>query len=203
MDELEPSLRSQHLQMEQVLEAVIAAGRAARWPDYRRHFAVLREGVLQHLQFEEDALFPMLEKGAAAAVRELRWEHAQLRRHLEILGAAAAEQDPEGCIAELESLATLLRAHQAAELKLDPQYAVRPTPRLMLADPPPMDLRGLQPPEPIVRIFQALERNPGTPLRVILPHEPLPLYALLRERGFSHSGSPRPDGGFEVLIEPA
>ncbi|MNC87662.1 hypothetical protein D3C83_34040 [compost metagenome] len=64
-----------------------------------------------------------------------------------------------------------------------------------------LDLRGLQPPEPIVRIFDALERAPGAPLRAILPHEPVPLYGLLRERGFSCSGAQRADGGFEVLIE--
>jgi hypothetical protein len=38
---------------------------------------------------------------------------------------------------------------------------------------------------------------------VILPHEPVPLYGLLRERGFSYRGSPRADGGFDVLIEPS
>jgi hypothetical protein len=203
MDELEGSLSDQHVEIERVLAAVVAAGRAARWPEYRRHFGTLRECVRQHMVLEEEGLFPLLEMDAAAAVRALRDEHAQLRRHLEILGAAAPEQDPEGCIAELEALAELLRSHHAAEMALDPHYAIRPAPRLATGDPPPMDLRGLQPPEPLVRIFQALERNPGTALRVILPHEPLPLYALLRERGFSHTGAPRPDGGFEVLIEPA
>jgi uncharacterized protein (DUF2249 family) len=74
-------------------------------------------------------------------------------------------------------------------------------PSLALEAAPAMDLRGLQPPEPIVRIFQALEQGPGAPLRVILPHEPVPLYGLLRERGYSYSGAPRADGGFEVLIE--
>ncbi|MBI1943651.1 MAG: DUF2249 domain-containing protein [Betaproteobacteria bacterium] len=64
-----------------------------------------------------------------------------------------------------------------------------------------LDLRGLQPPEPIVRIFEALERAPGDPLRAILPHEPVPLYGLLRERGFQCRGGPRADGGYEVLIE--
>jgi hypothetical protein len=153
--------------------------------------------------FEEEALFPALEMGAAAAVKALREDHAQLRRHLETLGAAAPEQDPAGCIAELGELAALLRSHHASEMALDPQYAIRPGPRLVLTEAAAMDLRGLQPPEPIVRIFQALERNPGAPLRVILPHEPVPLYALLRERGFSYTGSARPDGSFEVLIEPA
>ena len=36
-----------------------------------------------------------------------------------------------------------------------------------------------------------------------LPHEPLPLYDMLRQRGFRYSGAPRSDGGFELLIEPA
>jgi uncharacterized protein (DUF2249 family) len=67
--------------------------------------------------------------------------------------------------------------------------------------PAPLDLRGMQPPEPIVRIFEALERDPGEPLRAILPHEPVPLYALLRERGYRYSGTQRPDGGYELLIE--
>lgn len=203
MNELHVSLSTQHGQIERQLDAVAAAGRAGRWSLYRLYLAGLREGLLQHLLFEEEALFPALEKNAAAAVRALREDHAQLRRHLETLGAAAPEQDPAGCIAELGELAALLRAHHAAEMALDPQYALRPGPRLVLNEPPAMDLRGLRPPEPIVRIFQALERSPGVPLRVILPHEPAPLYALLRERGFSCSGAPRADGDFEILIESA
>lgn len=201
MNEVHSSLSTQHAQIERELDAVIAAGRGACWPLYRRYLASLREGLLQHLLFEEEALFPALEKDAAAAVKALREDHAQLRRHLETLGAAAPEQDPAGCIAELRELAALLRSHHAAEMALDPQYALRSGPRLVLNEPAAMDLRGLKPPEPIVRIFQALERGSGVPLRVILPHGPVPLYALLRERGFSCTGSPRADGGFELLIE--
>lgn len=201
MDKFNDSLNAQHLQLARQLETVMAAGRAGRWPDYRLHFGALREGLMQHMAFEDEALFPVLEQGAVGAVKDLREEHARLRRHLEMLGAAAPEQDPEGCLAELAELAALMRSHHAAEMALDPQYATRAIPQLGLSDAPPMDLRGLQPPEPIVRIFQALERGPGAPLRVILPHEPVPLYGLLRERGYSYAGSPRSDGGFEVLIE--
>ena len=194
------SLGAQHLLLERQLESVMAAGGARRWADYRRHLAALAEGLTLHMAFEEEALFPILEPRAAPEVRELREQHARLRRHLEILGAAAPEQDPEGCLAELGEFAELMASHHAAEMALDPQYARRTLPALDLSDPAPMDLRGLQPPEPIVRIFQALERGPGAPLRVILPHEPVPLYGLLRERGYSYAGSHRPDGGFEVLI---
>lgn len=113
-----------------------------------------------------------------------------LRQQFETLGAAAPQYDPEGCVAAFEALASLLRSRYAGDLKsLQRQPAA------------PLDLRGLQPPEPIVRIFEALDRAPGEPVRAILPHEPVPLYALLRERGYSYSGMQRPDGGYELLIE--
>lgn len=186
MDTLNDSLDAQHRQLARQLEAVVAAGRAGRWSEYQLQFGVLRDGLMRHMAFGQEAL---------------REEHARLRRSLEMLGAAAPERDPEGCLAELDELGGLMRSLHAAETALDPQYATGPVPPLALDEPPAMDLRGLQPPEPIVRIFHALERGAGAPLRVILPHEPVPLYGLLRERGYSYAGSPRPDGGFEVLIE--
>jgi hypothetical protein len=201
MNESDGSLHSQHAQIDRTLALVVDAGRASRWAEYRKHFGALREGVLQHMAFEEEAVFPALELRAAREVRALREQHAQLRRHLETLGAAAPERDPAGCIAELDDLARLLDAHHSAEMALDPHYATRPTPPLVLDAPAAIDLRGLQPPEPIVRIFQALEKGAGPPLRVILPHEPVPLYGMLRERGYCCSGATRPDGGYELVIE--
>ena len=105
MDELADSLNEQHAQLARKLDAVIAAGRAARWPEYHRQLGALGEGLVQQMTFEEEALFPALERGAAAAVKALREGHAGLRRHLEMLGAAAPEQDPEGCVAALGELA--------------------------------------------------------------------------------------------------
>ena len=112
--------------------------------------------------------------------------HVLVQRHLDTLSAASPRHDPEGCTAELEALAAALRGRGLKRAR---------------ARPPALDLRGLQPPEPIVRIFEALERAPSEPLRAILPHEPVPLYALLRERGYAYSGEQRADGGFELLIE--
>jgi hypothetical protein len=203
MNEQQGSLSAQHTQIDRALDAAVAAGRAGRWPDYRRHFGVLREGLAQHMAFEEEAVFPALERTSASEVRGLREDHAQIRRHLETLGAVVPEQDPAGCIAELDELAALLRAHHDAEMALDSHYATRPTPPLKLSGSEAMDLRGLQPPEPIVRIFQALERAPRAALRVILPHEPVPLYGMLRERGYTYTGCARDDGGYELLIERA
>jgi len=145
-----------------LLEQALNAARHRDWVAYRSRFAELRDA---------------LRAGA----------DEELRARLDILNAAAPEHDPEGCVAELESLAPLV--------------AVRPA--RMTAAEIPLDLRGLEAPQPIVRILERLERAPREPLRVILPHEPLPLYALLRERGYRYSGAARADGGFEVLIEAA
>ena len=138
-----------------------------------------RQWPVHRLQFAalRDALFEQLAPG-----------EEDLRIRLDTLNSAAPVADPEGYLAELEQLAALLRARGVPEGEVAVRIAT-------------LDLRGLQPPEPIVRIFGALERAPGAPLRAILPHEPVPLYGLLRERGFSCTGAQRADGGFEILIE--
>lgn len=49
-----------------------------------------------------------------------------------------------------------------------------------------LDLRGLTPPEPMVRILSALAGlGAGDEVDAILPHAPVPLYGLLEERGAS------------------
>jgi hypothetical protein len=115
-------------------------------------------------------------------------EEERVRRHLDTLGAAAPEHDAEGCATELEALGAALGAQALAA-------------QAAQASPAAIDLRGLRPPEPITRIFDALQRSPDAPLRVILPHEPVPLYEMLRQRGFRYSGRARSEGGFELLIE--
>lgn len=190
-----------HVQLEHLLGQAVIAARSADWPAYRLRFSALRDALLEHMRYEEEELFPALPAAPQPAAEAVREQHARLRQHLETLGAAAAEHDPEGCLAEIEELSSLMGAHHAAELGLDPEYGTRRFPGLADAQRAPLDLRGLQPPEPMVRIFEALERAPRAPLRVVLPHEPYPLYGLLRERGFSWQGRPRADGGFELLIE--
>lgn len=224
------SLNAHHAQLEAELAEVLDAARAADWPGYRTRFAALRDAALDHLAFEEQELFPELARalGSDAETLALLDEHERLRRHFETLNAAAPEYDPEGCMGELEELGAFIRQHHARELGLS--YPA--SDRLLGADADldesarmtagraralgqavhagsrakpaaALDLRGLQSPEPIVRIFAALERSPGEPLRAILPHEPVPLYVLLRERGFRYAGATRPDGGYELLIERA
>jgi len=63
-----------------------------------------------------------------------------------------------------------------------------------------LDLCGLDPPEPLLRVFAALDAAPDHPLRARFPHEPFPLYAMLKAGGWVHRGTARDDGSFEVLI---
>lgn len=50
-----------------------------------------------------------------------------------------------------------------------------------------LDVRGLEPPEPIVKILDALERlGPGETLEVIHERRPMLLYPQLDDRGFVH-----------------
>lgn len=63
-----------------------------------------------------------------------------------------------------------------------------------------LDLRGLEPPEPLMRVFEALDAAPEQPLRVRFPREPFPLYALLQAGGWTRRTVARDDGSFEILI---
>ncbi len=214
MNRIGESLSTQHDQLDRLLGLTAAAARAGEWAGYRARLTALRQELVEHMAYEDEELFPLLEKNglAPADLAVLYADHAEFRQQLDALNAAAPQHDPEGCIAELEALKAFQKEHHARELAacyaladrlpLSPPPPARPRPA-QGDGPAPMDLRGLQPPEPIVRIFEALERAPRTPLRAILPHEPVPLYGLLRERGFAYTGTPRSDGGFEVLIEKA
>jgi uncharacterized protein (DUF2249 family) len=65
-----------------------------------------------------------------------------------------------------------------------------------------IDARGLEPPEPMVRTMEALDRiGPSEKLLVLLPREPYPLYRALEINGFAWRTTCRSDGTVEVLIE--
>lgn len=71
----------------------------------------------------------------------------------------------------------------------------RPAPKTFL------DNRGLQPPEPMIRILDALEHlTPGEVLEAINEREPMFLYPELEARGASIEAEKRPDGSVRLLI---
>ena len=64
--------------------------------------------------------------------------------------------------------------------------------------PQPVDLRELDPPEPLVRILAAIEDASG-PREFLLSREPFPLYALLAAAGWRHEVR-RVDGAVVLAI---
>ena len=65
-----------------------------------------------------------------------------------------------------------------------------------------LDLLGLEPPEPLVRTLETLERlAAGECLRVVLPHEPFPLYRALAANRYTWQTEFRGDGAVEVVIQ--
>ncbi|TCV83263.1 DUF2249 domain-containing protein [Sulfurirhabdus autotrophica] len=64
-----------------------------------------------------------------------------------------------------------------------------------------LDVRGLEPPEPMVKIMDALDTlQPGEALCVAIHREPFPLYAMLDEQGYVHSTTWSEDGYYEIII---
>jgi hypothetical protein len=53
--------------------------------------------------------------------------------------------------------------------------------------PAALDLRGLDPPEPLVRILGIVEGGSPGPHLFLLAREPRPLYALLAAQGWGHA----------------
>ena len=63
-----------------------------------------------------------------------------------------------------------------------------------------LDLRGLDPPAPLMRVFEALDAAPDRPLRIRLQREPFPLYPILQAGGWIRRTVTRDDGSVEILI---
>lgn len=64
-----------------------------------------------------------------------------------------------------------------------------------------LDVGGLEPPEPMVRILEALDSlGPDEQLRVLIDREPVPLYRILLRNGYQYRTTPQPELRYEVLI---
>jgi uncharacterized protein (DUF2249 family) len=64
-----------------------------------------------------------------------------------------------------------------------------------------LDVRGLEPPEPMVRIVAALdELAAGGSIRVKIDRQPLPLYRMLERSGYLYEERLGSDSLFEILI---
>lgn len=64
-----------------------------------------------------------------------------------------------------------------------------------------LDARGLEPPQPLVVILEALTSLPeGAEMRACTDRRPLHLYALLEQRGFTGKSEEQHDGSFITTI---
>jgi uncharacterized protein (DUF2249 family) len=64
-----------------------------------------------------------------------------------------------------------------------------------------LDVRGLEPPEPMERVLNALDvLEPERRLLMIIDRQPRPLYRILRNNGYEYLEMLRPEGFFEILI---
>lgn len=64
-----------------------------------------------------------------------------------------------------------------------------------------VDARGLEAPEPLERVMDALTRSyPGQSVRLLLHREPFPLYPLLADMGYAHETREEADGTYVILI---
>lgn len=64
-----------------------------------------------------------------------------------------------------------------------------------------LDVGGLEPPEPMVRILEALDAlGPDERLRVLIDREPLPLYPILRRHNYQYRTIPVANARYEVMI---
>jgi uncharacterized protein (DUF2249 family) len=64
-----------------------------------------------------------------------------------------------------------------------------------------LDVTGLQPPEPLQRVLEALSLlGSDQRLRLLIDREPRPLYGILERNGYAYETRLLPDYVYEVII---
>ncbi|HUH59841.1 MAG TPA: DUF2249 domain-containing protein [Candidimonas sp.] len=64
-----------------------------------------------------------------------------------------------------------------------------------------LDVRGLEAPEPLERVLDALSALPRhQSLRMLIDREPRPLYPILENNGFQYSAQSSADFRYEIVI---
>lgn len=69
-------------------------------------------------------------------------------------------------------------------------------------DPVLLDLRGLEPPQPMLRVLEEIEVLPeGGAIVALTRFHPVHLLEILEQRGFSADSEEQPDGSHETIIQ--
>ncbi|MGH7996126.1 MAG: DUF2249 domain-containing protein [Opitutaceae bacterium] len=150
-----------------------------RWLDLPtgRHFVLLNDHDPVPLRYQFEAEFP----GA------FTWEYLtkgpeEFRVKITKVAPIPAEAAPKATVAKGAPEARAVQAAQSG--------AVRE-----------VDARGLEPPEPLIRILDALEALPcGGVLRARTDREPCHLFGEAEARGFSHECQAQEDGSWLTTL---
>jgi hemerythrin-like domain-containing protein len=111
-------LTDDHRRCDRLLALVERAASAGDWAELVREAGQFRDAMERHFRFEEDVLFPPLEARlpiAAGPAGVMRSEHAQMRRMLDELTAAATGRAADDCLGILETLHLVTQQHNAKE----------------------------------------------------------------------------------------
>jgi uncharacterized protein (DUF2249 family) len=70
-----------------------------------------------------------------------------------------------------------------------------------MKEPIVIDVRGLEPPQPMERVLAALDGlGKDDRLLMIIDRQPRPLYRILQNNGYGFTETFKPEGIFEILI---
>ncbi len=99
-----------------------------------------------------------------------------------------------------------LRGTEVPPAPTRPAAPVRQRPHSAKTDRPvrvvEVDARGLEPPQPLVKILEAVASLPdGAELRAYTDRRPMHLYSQLEERGFKGETVEQPDGSFSTYVQ--
>ncbi|MBE2213741.1 MAG: DUF2249 domain-containing protein [Opitutaceae bacterium] len=95
------------------------------------------------------------------------------------------------------SHATRRRDDGVFEITFTPGAPRRPDPVLL-------DLRGLEPPQPMMRVLEELDALPaGGAIVALTRFRPVHLLEILEERGYAAETAEQPDGSHETIIQRA
>jgi uncharacterized protein (DUF2249 family) len=147
-----------------------------RWLDLPvgQHFVLLNDHDPVPLRYQFEAEFP----GA------LSWEYL--------------ERGPEDFRVKITKLRATLGATTIPAGCVPPPASAAPVADQGVAE---VDARGLEPPEPLIRILSALESLPaGATLRAHTDREPCHLFGESTQRGFRHESKAQPDGSWLTVL---
>lgn len=128
-----------------------------------------------------------------AAAKMHQWPAERLERFLDELNALAARPAPQAPAATDEVIPQLYDLSDVAGLAAQ---NIIVTPALVS-----LDNRGLEQPEPMVRILSVAQQlAPGQALEALNVRRPMLLYPKLDELGYEHDTEAMPEGHFRITV---